>query len=70
MSKWKYRFYAEMSSGHNCDESEEVDLIEDYKCTEEELSKMSNKELNDLISGFWEQWFWEQCNGGFERINN
>lgn len=67
MSKYKYEFNAEMSVNIHATYTEELDLVEDYGNDEEELDQMSEKELEDLVKTLWEDWFWEQCNGGWIR---
>ena len=47
--------------------TETVDIVEEYGSTEEELDAMSEEELEKHVGDYWQDWFWEQANGGFGR---
>lgn len=67
MSKYKYKFHAEMKTAHNCEESEVLDLVDDCNMVEADLDKMTPKQLDDCAGECWNEWFWEICNGGWDR---
>lgn len=69
MSKYRYKFYGEGQTIHS-GESEIVDLVDDYQDDPEELDGMSEEELEARIHEYWEQWFWNNFNGGFHKIED
>lgn len=67
MSKYKYNFY--VSTGYVGSKiSEDIDLVDDWNHSEDELDAMSEEELEELVGELYDEWLGNNINSGFERI--
>lgn len=67
MSKWKYRFYAEVGGSRSGCKEKVVDLVDDCGENAADLEAMDERTLRECVNAHWEEWFWTVVNGGYIR---